>query len=368
MKICHISLALFPDHKDGSAKFARGVYEELKNRGYDIKLITGKWEHGFDDPNIITIDVPNSRFLWVPKFFFKVRKYLKNHEFDIIHANGSRGALPVMFMDNDYIANIHDLGPFEAQFTSLPILKWLERKNAQKASRIITCSDIVRYGIEKHMGASLDKMHNVYSAIDPKYKPDTQAAKKIKEKLGLKDGPVIFYVGRIAFYKGVEDIIKAFYGAKKEITDLQLVIGGKPTIKMEKKVKKWRKRYQEVHFVGLIPEKDMIGYYNLADVFCTYSHASEGFGLTPIEALACKTPVICSTMPAYEEVLQDYAYFVPPQAPKKLEEKFVWFFNHQEKTQNMVEEAQEFIKRYTWGSVVDKIEEVYEKFLENHKN
>ena len=87
LKICHISLAVFPDHKDGSANFERSIYEELKFRGHDITLLTGKWSEGFKDEHIHAIDVPNSRFLWVPKFSAYFRKYLKTHNFDIIHAN-----------------------------------------------------------------------------------------------------------------------------------------------------------------------------------------------------------------------------------------------------------------------------------------
>ena len=47
LKICHISLAAYPDHRDGSAKFERSIYEELKSRGHDIALLTVKWSEGF---------------------------------------------------------------------------------------------------------------------------------------------------------------------------------------------------------------------------------------------------------------------------------------------------------------------------------
>ena len=45
----------------------------------------------------------------------------------------------------------------------------------------------------------------------------------------------------------------------------------------------------------------------MADIFITYSYAAEGFGLTPVEAIACGTPVICSSLPTFKEVLQDNA-------------------------------------------------------------
>ena len=79
LKICHVSLAVFPDKRDGAAYFCRGLYDTLKARGHDITLLTVKWGEGFKDPNIRTIDVPKSRFFWLPKFVMRYRKFLKTH-------------------------------------------------------------------------------------------------------------------------------------------------------------------------------------------------------------------------------------------------------------------------------------------------
>ena len=68
LKLCHISLALYPDRRDGASKFIRGIYYELKTRGHEITFLTAKWGTGFEDPNVVTIDIPKFRFLWVPKF------------------------------------------------------------------------------------------------------------------------------------------------------------------------------------------------------------------------------------------------------------------------------------------------------------
>jgi len=356
LKICIISATVFPDHKDGSANYIRGLYDVLKSRGHDMTLLTAKWGEGFDDRNIVTVDIPKRRILWVPKFFFKFRKYIRTHDFDIIQGNGSRGSLPVMFTKKPYITLIHDMGPFEADFTKIP-----------KAKQIITNSEITKKGIIKFMGGSEDKIHTVYCGYDPNLKPQLKRANELKQKLGIK-GPVIFYVGRIAFYKGVDHIIEAFYLAKKEIHDLNLVIGGKPTLKMRDTVEKWKKDNPDVDFVGLIKEEDMSTYYSMADVFVTYSFASEGFGITPVESIACGTPVICSTMPAYQEILQDNAIFVERERPDLLAKAFIDFFQHPEKKQEMMKKGAKYIERYTWDAVADRVESVYYNFLQGKLN
>ena len=107
LNLCHISLTTSPDQQDGAAKFARRIFDELKNRGHNITLLTAKWNEGFTDPDIISVEVPNSRIFWVPKFALKFRKYLKKNDFDIIHSNGSRPSIPIILAKKPYITHIH---------------------------------------------------------------------------------------------------------------------------------------------------------------------------------------------------------------------------------------------------------------------
>ncbi|MHA1111269.1 MAG: glycosyltransferase family 4 protein [Promethearchaeota archaeon] len=358
LKICHVSLAVFPDHKDGSANFERSIYEELKSRGHDITLLTVKWSDGFHDPNIHAIDVPNSRFLWVPKYSYKYRKYLQTHDFDIIHANGARGALPAILAKKPYVTHIHDVGPFQASFSAIPGLKWLEKKNAQTATKIMCGAQSARKEISHFMDVNLDKIEVVSVGVGSEFKPEPKKGLKLKEELGI-DGPVMFYVGRIAFYKGVEDIIRAYHIAKKEIPDLKCVIGGKPTLKMRPTVEQWKHDNPDVIFSGIIPVEDLPTYYSMADMFITYSYASEGFGITPVESLSCGTPVICSNLSAYKEVLQDQAVFVEPQNPTMLANNIIEQVKNPEIGLEKVSSAGPLLQNYSWKEVVNRIELVY---------
>ena len=101
----------------------------------------------------------------------------------------------------------------------------------------------------------------------------------------------------------------------------------------------------------------------MGDIFITYSHASEGFGLTPIESIACGTPVICSSLLAYKEVLKDNAVFVEPKSPKKLAMEITRLLKNDDLRKGLVEKAQKFIKRYTWDEVGGKLLKVYNLFL-----
>ena len=85
LNICLVSLTIAPDSHDGAGKSFRGVFDYLRNQGHNVKLITGKWNTYLNDPDIIQFDLIPKRFLWAPIFMLKAIRYLRTHEFDIIH-------------------------------------------------------------------------------------------------------------------------------------------------------------------------------------------------------------------------------------------------------------------------------------------
>jgi len=366
LKICLTTLGFYPDNIGGDSKFFSKLYDELLRRGHDLTVLTAQWNEGFNNPKILAIKVPKIRMIWAPKFGLIFRKYLKNNDFDIIYTNGSRGSIPVLLTDKPYITQIHDVGPFQAKFVKIPGLKWLEKKNAQKSKLITTCSESNVEEISYYMKVPKSKIFVVLDGIDPIFQPYPQRGKELKEQLKIK-GPTILYVGRIAFYKGVEDIIKAYRIAKKEIIDLNLIIGGLPELKMKKIYENWKNNYKDVMFVGKIPEELLPIYYSMADIFTTYSFASEGFGLTPVEALKCGTPVICSNLPAYKSVLKEFAIFVEPRKPELLAQAFINQLKNPDIGIQKVKDASNLLKLYTWENVVDNLENVFRIYLEKFK-
>jgi len=361
LKICLVSLTFAPDSQDGSAKFITGVYNYLKSQGHEVKVITGFWNRELNDPDIIQIKIINKSFLWVPQFIYHVIKYLKTNKFDIIHGNGPKGSMPLLLSRNlKFISTIHDLGPIETNFSRIPFERFLIKKTIKRAKFITTCSESIKQQIlSMFESIPSNKIFNLYSAIESKFKPYVVESKILKERLGLT-GPIMLYIGRIANYKGVPDIINAYKIAKNQIKDLELVIGGTPDFSMRETYQLWKNKYPDIHFMGFVPNDQIAIYYTMADVFVTYSYASEGFGLTPIEAIACGTPVICSDIKVFREVLQDSAIFVPPKNPKMLSEAIYNLLTNESYRINLIEKGQNYIKRFSWKSVGNKMEEVYE--------
>ncbi len=364
LKIGLVSLTISPDSQDGSAKFFRGIFNYLNSRGHDVKLITALWTHKLLEENVLQVNVLKRSYFWVPKFIQAVLKFIQTNHFDIIHCNGPKGTLPLLFKSNTkFISTIHDLGPLETDFSLIPIEKVLIKNVIQKASLITTCSSFIKKEIKYfYPQINEDRIYNLYSAIEDKFHPYPEEAKKLRETLDIP-GKVLLYIGRITKYKGVEDLIQAYQIVKGEIDEVTLIIGGLPDFTMEKKYNSWKNKYKDIIFLGHVSEEEIPWYYSMADLFVTYSHAGEGFGLTPIEAIACGTPVLCSSLLAYREVLKDNAVFVRPRDPRKLAQGIINILKNDEKREDLIRNSKEFVKRYTWKAVGKKLEQVYTNFL-----
>jgi glycosyltransferase involved in cell wall biosynthesis len=118
----------------------------------------------------------------------------------------------------------------------------------------------------------------------------------LRARLGLADQPIVLFLGRLHFKKGLDLLIPAFDALRRSIPNVQLVIAGPENDEYGQQV---RERVQElgvassIHFIGALTGDDTLNAYVDADVFALPSY-TENFGMTVIEALACSLPVVIS--------------------------------------------------------------------------
>jgi glycosyltransferase involved in cell wall biosynthesis len=362
VRICILTLTFAPDAPGGRGKYARELYDQLKSMGHEVEVITGLWREKLPDPNITQIPVPRRRFLWLPNWYRGVRKILKQKTYDIIHANGSRESIPLLWSDKPYITTIHDIGAFQLKKR---ILSRILKRNVKKALRITVPTKAVKRDLlELFPKMNPEKVNVIKNGINFKrYNPNI-SAKELRKELKLTE-KIILYLGRIAEYKGVEEIIKAYNRVKKEIDDVHLVVAGAPTVNMKRTYNKWIEQHPGVLFTGYVDDDLVPNYYALADIFVSFSYAAEGFGLTVTEALACGKPVLCSDLPAYREVLEDKAILIPPGDITQLSDNMVKLLKDQNLRQRMGKEALEFVKqKYDWAVSAKKFLETYKEVLD----
>lgn len=359
MRICLLSLTFAPDAPGGRARYARDLYNEFKKQGHQVFVITGLWTRKLKKKDIFQIKIPKIRYFWFPFWFLGALKLLISLKYDIIHTNGYRESLVCQFLNKSYITTSHDIGAFEL---NLPVLRKLLVMDAKKARRIIVPTNVIKQNLTNKIPfLDPNKIISIPNGVDINKFSMEVNGDWLKTKLQLQNNKVILYLGRIAFYKGVLEIIKAYNMIKKEISDVRLLICGAPTLKMKTEYDKWRQKYLDVIFTDFIPEKNITEYYAIADIFVSYSYSAEGFGLTLVEALACGKPVICSDLPAYREVLGDHATYVPPKRTKALAEAMLELLKDNELQNTRGIKGNKFVKEnYSWSKYVDRLVSIYQ--------
>jgi glycosyltransferase involved in cell wall biosynthesis len=120
-----------------------------------------------------------------------------------------------------------------------------------------------------------------------------------------------------------------------------------------------------VHELGFVPDEQKAAYYSLADVYVSPSYL-EGFGITPIEAMACCTPPIVTSATSGPEEVGDAGIIVPPRDPLALAAAVNRLMHDRGLRQQLGQRGRErVVQRFTLQHMAALTESVYERFLNN---
>ena len=222
------------------------------------------------------------------------------------------------------VATVHDVSYLELpeafSLRDRLVLGLLVPRTLRRADAIITISEHTRQAITHHYGTPEDKIVVVYQSVSPAFRPlAAVTACHVAERYGLT-GPYILAVGNLQPRKNVPRLLRAFAMLRRtsEYTG-HLALVGKDA-GQESQISAEARRLglrQEVIFTGYVPQDDLVALYSCADVF-VYPSLYEGFGLPPLEAMACGSPVIASDTSALPEVAGDGALLVDPTSEEAL--------------------------------------------------
>jgi len=113
-----------------------------------------------------------------------------------------------------------------------------------------------------------------------------------------------------------------------------------------------------------VEKEDLVKFYNLASVF-VFPSLYEGFGLPPLEAMACGTPTITSNVTSLPEVVGDSAITVDPYEVDELSNALEKVLSDKNLRQKLSEKGIERSKAFNWVTTAQKTWRVYEEVLEN---
>ncbi|HEY4715602.1 MAG TPA: glycosyltransferase family 1 protein [bacterium] len=254
--------------------FLRTELRKLKRIGATLK------EHDFDlyfEPNFIPLDIKAKKTV-VTVFDFSFKVHPEWHPKD-----------RVLYFENNFWNNI------------------------DRADRIIVISNFVKESAINLFGFKSEKLKTIYLGYDTNvfrsYPKDELVV--TRKKYSLPENFILF-AGSIEPRKNLNNLIQAYAALDDSVKkEFKLVLAGFKGWKNKEVQGSLRRFKNNIILLGYLPEKELGKLYNLAALF-VYPSFYEGFGLPPLEAMACGCPVVVSNTSSMPEVCSNAAYYVDP--------------------------------------------------------
>jgi len=177
------------------------------------------------------------------------------------------------------------------------IISHLENTTAQVADSNITVSYLMKEDLTRH-GWDEKKIHVVWNGVDPKRynleNVNKEAGQKLRDKYNIKeDEQMILFIGRLAWVKGVRNLIQALPLILNEFPKTKLVVLGKGEEQKDvvELIERLGLNNSVICQFKFVPENERIIHYAAADV-CAFPSVYEPFGIVSLEAMAMKKPVV----------------------------------------------------------------------------
>ncbi|MCX7982779.1 MAG: glycosyltransferase family 4 protein [Syntrophales bacterium] len=247
-------------------------------------------------------------------------------------------------------------------------LRRMEKDVLMRSHHIITLSEYTQKKLQAAHNISEHKINIIPGGVDTdRFRPLSDRY-ETRRNLGLPlDRPVIITVRNLVSRMGLENLIAATGEIKKAFPEFSLIIGGTGPLKdtLEEMVTRLNLS-KHVSFLGFIPEDKLPLYLGAADYFILPTINLEGFGLVTVEALACGTPVLGTSIGGTVEILTplDERLLIPSPASESIAAAIIdhmrlWtrdqtaYLKLRERCRHYVEE------RYSWEVNIEKTEELF---------
>mgnify|MGYP005839036587 CR=1 FL=1 len=236
-------------------------------------------------------------------------------------------------------------------------------RGMMKADRVIAISRFTREEIAVHLGFPRERIHVTHLGVDhARYRPLPCRAGEM-ERYGVPAGKrVLLYVGSEQPRKNLPTLFRAFAAAREEREDVVLLKGGRPQWKgAREKLLRLAERLgirDDVFFADFVPEEDLPSLYASANLF-VFPSLYEGFGLPPLEAMACGCPVVCSNVTSLPEVVGKAALTVDPLDVEGLAEAILRVLGDDDLRERLVGMGIERAAKFSWQETARKTMEAY---------
>lgn len=349
------------DSNDGVAQYVKTLGAWLTAQGHQVKYLVGEtklesWQGAGVyslAKNVSVIFNGNRMSIPLPASRRKIRRILKNENFDILHVMMPYSPFLAQPIINNAPRTTAIIGTFHI-FPSGPIskigahqLKLMYGRSLRRFCTVISVST-----------AAADFARQVFK-IDSKVIPNPIDLSKYQfVKLAKNNNLQVVFLGRLVKRKGCRELIVAFSDLIKDLPKSHLIIAGDGPLrqKLEKLSQKLGLN-SHVKFLGFISEEDKSQLLASADVACFPSLYGESFGIVLLEAMAAGAQVVLGgDNPGYRSVLADQpGLLINPADTKSFAERLKTLLTDEGRRQKIHKWQQAFIKQYDVKIIGDKV-------------
>lgn len=231
----------------------------------------------------------------------------------------------------------------------------------KRAAKVIVPSSFVKKEVGDYYKLDKDKLVVTYEGFDEKFLPTDSGAKDLR-KFSLV-APYFVYAGNAYPHKNLKRLIEAvvLLNQKKDKKVTLVIVSARNVFvsRLEKLVKKMNAG-SFIKLLGFVSDSELGALYKNSVAFI-FPSLSEGFGLPGLEAMSVGTLVLASEIPVLKEVYKGHAVYFNPYDYTSMEKVMEDALSMEPSARKeIVEEAREFAKRYSWDKMARETIKVYE--------
>jgi len=246
-----------------------------------------------------------------------------------------------------------------------PILKFITKKAIKRADCIICVSPVLKQELLM-LGAAREKIHIIPMGVDVEEFSPKPKDLALLQALDISDSPVVISVRNLEAIYNVETLLRAAAQVLHEIPNTRFIIAGEGE----------QRKYLEglanalnitgsVRFVGWIPHSDLSRYLVSSDVYVSTS-LSDSLGVSNLEAMACRIPVIVGDLPATREWIVDgeSGFIFPLKDQQALAEKIINLLRDNGLITRVGDAGRKVVvESAEYGKQMAKVEKIYQKLV-----
>ena len=356
--------------KFGLSRYTESICKALKDVGIDYELITPDypiWVRG--------VHQLLKPFGFDTKRFFTTYPIRANLQHDALTHLTTQQMAALLWRNpklHPVVITVHDIVPYlvrkdtEQSTFRHPFEKLFDEqamRYLESADAIISISQYTKKTLIENLSLTEAKIRVVLYGVDHDVFRPVEVPDNFLGRYGLPgDHRIILYVGSENPRKNLTRLVTAFASLDPKSSRLLfLKVGSPENIPQFQALKDLVQDFSlegNVFFIDHPPEDDLVVFYNLADLF-VFPSLYEGFGMPPLEAMACGTPVVSSNAASLPEVVGDAAILVDPYAVDAMAAAMARVLEDPELAHRMRVKGLERASLFTWEQTALETIEVY---------